>query len=57
MPVKLLKFPEYSGLVLKNLGSQLAWATVFYVEYLGPILIYGLCYYLGDRSKYTFLQK
>lgn len=57
MPVSLLKLSDHPVLVLKNLGSQLGWKTVFYTEYLGPIVIYALCYYMGDRSKYTFLQK
>lgn len=57
MPVELLKLDKHPELVLKNLGSQMGWAVVFYVEYLGPIVIYALCYLLGNRSNYSTLQQ
>lgn len=57
IPYKLLKLEEDEVLVLKNLGSQLGWAVVFYVEYLGPMVIFAMCYLLGDKASYTSLQK
>lgn len=38
-----------TGLNLKNLGKQIKWELVFYVEYLGPILIMPLFYALGKQ--------
>jgi very-long-chain enoyl-CoA reductase len=55
MPVKMLNISN--TLVVKNLGAQMSWDMVFYIEYLGPILLYGLCYYFGDRANYATLQK
>lgn len=57
LPVDLLKLNQHPVLALKNLGSQMKWAVVFYVEYLGPMVIYALCYIAGNREKYTTLQK
>jgi very-long-chain enoyl-CoA reductase len=37
---------ESSTIAIKDLGPQIAWRTVFIVEYLGPILIHPLIYYL-----------
>ncbi|KAL4441371.1 hypothetical protein ABPG74_013666 [Tetrahymena malaccensis] len=36
--------------VVKDLGIQLGWTTVFYAEYLGPIIFYGAFYLIG-RSR------
>lgn len=33
------------------------WVTVFYAEYIGPILVFALLYFLGKKEKYTFMQK
>jgi very-long-chain enoyl-CoA reductase len=35
-----------STIAVKDLGPQLAWTTVFVIEYLGPILIHPLIYLL-----------
>nr|OQO27966.1 hypothetical protein B0A51_03811 [Rachicladosporium sp. CCFEE 5018] len=34
---------------VKDLGPQIAWQTVFLIEYLGPLLIHPLFYYLRPR--------
>lgn len=31
--------------------------TVFYAEYIGPIIVFALLYFLGKKEKYTFMQK
>jgi very-long-chain enoyl-CoA reductase len=33
-------------LVFKDLGLQIGWDTVFYIEYFGPILMHSLFYWL-----------
>ncbi|KAI9751772.1 MAG: hypothetical protein M4579_005903 [Chaenotheca gracillima] len=37
---------EQSIIYVKDLGPQIAWRTVFVLEYLGPILIHPLVYFL-----------
>lgn len=37
---------DQSQIMVKDLGTQIAWRTVFIVEYLGPILIHPLIYLL-----------
>ncbi|CAL9728791.1 very-long-chain enoyl-CoA reductase [Monosporozyma unispora] len=34
-------------LYIKDLGPQVGWRLVFFVEYLGPILVHSLLYYLS----------
>jgi len=46
-----------SAITVKDIGSQVLWKTVFYVEYLGPILVAGICYLLGKSDNYTYTQK
>ena len=53
--LKFITIPE-SGLNLKNLGLQIRWEHVFYIEYLGPILILPLFYVLGKKELYTPIQ-
>lgn len=55
---KNLKFIKLSDNVLnlKNLGRQIRWEHVFYIEYLGPIIILPLFYALGKKELYTPVQ-
>ena len=55
---KSLKYIKFTGnlLSLKNLGSQIKWKNVFYIEYLGPIIIFPLFYKFGKRELYTPIQ-
>ncbi|CCK72528.1 trans-2-enoyl-CoA reductase (NADPH) TSC13 KNAG_0K01650 [Huiozyma naganishii CBS 8797] len=41
-----------SGMTLyvKDLGPQISWRLVFFIEYLGPILIHSALYYLSTKS-------
>lgn len=55
MPLKYAKLPT-NKLNLKNLGKQIRWEMVFYIEYLGPIIILPLFYLLGKREEYTQIQ-
>lgn len=55
MPLKYAKLPT-NNLNLKNLGKQIRWEMVFYIEYLGPIIILPLFYLLGRREAYTQIQ-
>lgn len=49
MPLKNAKVPEGGELTLKNLGKQIRWDYVFYIEYLGPLFIFPLFYLLGHK--------
>ncbi|KAF3921209.1 hypothetical protein ABW21_db0203949 [Orbilia brochopaga] len=44
-----------SSLFVKDLGPQIAWRTVFVIEYLGPLLIHPLTLYLLRPLLYTYL--
>jgi len=54
---------DQSTVYVKDLGPQIAWRTVFIVEYLGPILIHPLVYairpyvYPGAAKEASELQK
>ncbi|KAF2839517.1 3-oxo-5-alpha-steroid 4-dehydrogenase family protein-like protein [Patellaria atrata CBS 101060] len=37
---------DRSSIVIKDLGPQISWQTVFIIEYIGPILIHPLLYFL-----------
>lgn len=42
-------------LYIKDLGPQISWRTVFIIEYLGPLIIHPIFYYLsgGPETKTT----
>ena len=42
---------------MKNLGKQVKWENVFFIEYLGPIIILPLFYVLGKQEQYTEVQR
>ncbi|KAI9804222.1 MAG: hypothetical protein M1825_001624 [Sarcosagium campestre] len=47
---------EQSVVYIKDLGPQIAWRTVFLIEYLGPILIHPLLYLTLAPSPASSLQ-
>ncbi|KAI9733562.1 MAG: 3-oxo-5a-steroid 4- dehydrogenase [Cirrosporium novae-zelandiae] len=47
---------EESTIYVKDLGPQIAWRTVFIIEYLGPIIIHPLLYLLLAGPTPTPLQ-
>ena len=49
MPVSVADMTEDKVINLKNLGAQIKWTYVFYIEYAGPLFIFPLLYFLGDR--------
>lgn len=49
--LKAYNLGEKSVLTVKDLGPQIAWRTVFLVEYFGPILFHSLFFY-GFRELY-----
>lgn len=49
IPHNLKPLPSLTGVEVKDLGPQIAWRTVFIIEYLGPILIHPLIYYLRPK--------
>lgn len=53
--LKFINIPD-NVLSLKNLGKQIRWEHVFYIEYLGPIIILPLFYVLGKKELYTPVQ-
>lgn len=55
MPINIAKITD-KKLVVKNLGKQIRWEMVFYIEYLGPILILPLFYFFGKKEAYTDVQ-
>jgi hypothetical protein len=48
MTLKQYGIKNDSVVILKDLGPQIGWKTVFLIEYFGPILIHYLFFYHGD---------
>ncbi|CAO1619495.1 unnamed protein product [Parajaminaea phylloscopi] len=46
-----ISVPSGSSLYIKDLGPQVAWRTVFLVEYFGPLFIHPLLYW-GSQKLY-----
>ncbi|CAD8164341.1 unnamed protein product [Paramecium octaurelia] len=57
LPLNLSGIKNSQTLVVKDLGPQMLWGAVFYIEYLGPILMFFLLYKLGNQENYTLMQK
>eukprot|EP00828_Plagiopyla_frontata_P048523 TRINITY_DN9327_c0_g1_i1.p1 TRINITY_DN9327_c0_g1~~TRINITY_DN9327_c0_g1_i1.p1 ORF type:complete len:329 (-),score=37.63 TRINITY_DN9327_c0_g1_i1:63-1049(-) len=52
------KVQNNSEIECRNLGKQIEWKTVFYVEYGGPIIISSLLYFLASKmTALVFVQK
>jgi very-long-chain enoyl-CoA reductase len=54
--IQELGLTEESVVLVKNLGKQIGWSTVYYLEYLGPIVIVPALYAIGDRKQYGLSQ-
>jgi len=49
------------NVTFKDLGPQIAWRTVFQVEYFGPILFHSICFFLprlvyGQKVTHNYTQ-
>lgn len=54
MPLNIAKIAASgSEISLKNLGTQIKWQSVFYIEYGGPLIIFPLLFLLGHREDYN----
>ena len=56
MPLKLSGLASGAELNVKNLGPQIKWNYVFYIEYAGPIIIFPIFYLLGNKEQYNEIQ-
>lgn len=56
MPLTLAKINNNTDTTLKNLGAQIRWNYVFYIEYAGPLFIFPLLFLLGHREDYNKIQ-
>ena len=56
MPLNVAKVTNTTELALKNLGTQIKWNYVFYIEYAGPLIIFPLLFLLGHKADYNEIQ-
>lgn len=56
MPLSVAKITSETEIAFKNLGTQIRWDYVFYIEYGGPLLIFPLLYLLGHKDDYNEIQ-
>jgi len=56
MPWSFVNVPSGATVNVKNLGAQIQWHMVFYIEYFGPLFILPLLYFFGKREEYTEVQ-
>ena len=49
MPLRVANITPATELNVKNLGPQIRWNYVFYIEYAGPLIIFPLLYLLGKK--------
>lgn len=56
MQLNKLGLKDGSKVTLKDLGPQIGWQTVFFIEYLGPLLIHQLYRVLYAHQKLSFTQ-
>ncbi|KAK9463407.1 3-oxo-5-alpha-steroid 4-dehydrogenase-domain-containing protein [Lipomyces oligophaga] len=61
-PLEKYDLQDNSIVYVKDLGPQVSWATVFYIEYAGPIFIHLLLYncqalFYGRTYEHSLMQK
>ena len=56
MPLSIANVASSNNLAVKNLGKQIKWDYVFFVEYGGPLFIFPILYLLGFREHYNEIQ-
>jgi very-long-chain enoyl-CoA reductase len=56
MPLTVANISSATDIALKNLGPQISWSMVFYIEYAGPLLIFPMLFLLGDRNDYELIH-
>lgn len=56
IPIEQTGLRDQSIVYVKDLGPQIAWRTVFIIEYLGPIIIHPLVYTVLPSSEPSTLQ-
>lgn len=56
MPLRIAKISDSTEIAFKNLGPQIRWDYVFYIEYAGPLIIFPLLYLLGHKDQYNEIQ-
>jgi very-long-chain enoyl-CoA reductase len=56
MPLNIANVTNETQINVKNLGPQIKWDYVFYIEYGGPLIIFPLLFLLGKREQYNEIQ-